>query len=83
MSNGCGNLLKKRQARRYQWRKFLIGSRSALDFGSRMTFPAATAEKERLKTRATISISSRKYLDFGTINLSAATTAEAHDLRDR
>ena len=30
----------------------LIGSRNALDFESGMNFPAATVEKERLKTRA-------------------------------
>ena len=54
-----------------------------MDFGSRLTFSAATAEKERLKTRATISIGSRNALDFGTIKLSAAATEKAHDLRDR
>ena len=65
MSNGCGNLLKKREVRRYQWRKFLIGSQSALDFESGMTFPTAMAEKEILKTCVTISIDSRSTLDFG------------------
>ena len=31
-----------------------IDSRRALDFGSGMTFPAATVEKERLKTHALV-----------------------------
>ena len=75
MSNGCGNLLKNRQARKYQWRKLLISIRSALDFGSGMTFPTATAKKERLKAHATISIDSRNALDFGRlVALGAATT---------
>ena len=45
-----------------------------------MTFPAAMAKKERLKTRATkilISIGSRNALDFGRVVALGAATAEA------
>ena len=48
------NDFPSRNGRKGKVKDTRIDSRRALDFGSGMTFPAATVEKERLKTHASV-----------------------------